>query len=75
MLKETSAKLTGNDRYEGFGIDVIDELSKKLGFNYIFKIQENGVYGSLNKETGEFNGMLKEIIDGVNFIILSAIYK
>lgn len=69
MLKETSAVLTGNEQYEGFGIDIIDELSKKLGFNYVFRIQADGVYGSLNKETNEFSGMLKEIIEGVSVSI------
>lgn len=71
MLKETSAILTGNDQYEGFGIDVIKELSKRLGFNYIFKIQQDGAYGNLNKETGEFNGMLKEIIEDVSIFFTS----
>lgn len=65
MLKETASTLSGNEQYEGFGIDIIDELSKRLGFNYVFRIQADGVYGSLNKETGEFNGMLKEIIEEV----------
>lgn len=63
MLRKTPAKLTGNDRFEGFGIELIDELSMMLGFNYTFKLQEDSVYGSLNKETGEWNGMIRELID------------
>lgn len=66
MLKKTAVKLTGNDRFEGFGIELIDELSMMLGFNYTFKLQEDSVYGSLNKETGEWNGMIRELIDYVS---------
>lgn len=64
MLKEASTAMTGNDRFEGFGIELIDKLSQKLGFNYTFILQEDGAYGSLNRETGEWNGMLREIMDG-----------
>ncbi|XP_026481358.1 glutamate receptor ionotropic, kainate 3-like [Ctenocephalides felis] len=63
MLKDSSVKLNGNDRFEGFGIELIDELSKMLGFNYTFHIQEDGVYGSLNRQTGEWNGMMKELLE------------
>jgi glutamate receptor, ionotropic, invertebrate len=42
---------------------LIQKLSEKLGFNYTFKLQEDGAYGSLNKETGEWNGMMKEIME------------
>ncbi|XP_044732050.1 glutamate receptor ionotropic, kainate 2-like isoform X2 [Chrysoperla carnea] len=64
MLKDSADKLTGNDRYEGFGIDLIHELSLMLGFNYIYAIQEDNNYGSINKKTGEWEGMLREVMDG-----------
>lgn len=65
MLKESDEVLTGNDQYEGFVFDIIDEISKMLGFNYVFKLVEDSRYGSPNKETGEWNGMIKELLDGV----------
>lgn len=55
MLKDTSAGLTGNDRYEGFGIDIIDELSKLYGFNYEYIEQADGVYGELDNITNEWS--------------------
>ncbi|XP_060525037.1 glutamate receptor ionotropic, kainate 2-like isoform X4 [Cylas formicarius] len=64
MLKETTAQLTGNDRFEGFCVDVIQELSAMLGFNYTFIIQADGANGDLNRITYEWNGMIREIIDG-----------
>lgn len=65
MLKEAANPLTGNDRFEGYGIDLIHELSLLLGFNYTFKLQEDGNYGTKDLVTGEWNGMLREIMDGV----------
>lgn len=73
MLKETTTQLTGNDRFEGFGIDVIHELAQILGFNYTFIIQEDGANGNLDRTTNEWNGMIREIIDGVSETITFAI--
>lgn len=70
MLTESSKKLEGNDRYEGFGIEIIDELSKMNEFNYTFEIQEDGVYGSYNSQTGKWTGMMEKIMDGVTIACL-----
>uniref|UniRef100_A0A6P7GIM5 Glutamate receptor ionotropic, kainate 3-like isoform X2 n=1 Tax=Diabrotica virgifera virgifera TaxID=50390 RepID=A0A6P7GIM5_DIAVI len=64
MLKDSTTQLLGNERYEGYGIDLIEELSKILGFNYTFELQADGKYGVLNKVTGKWDGMMGEIIDG-----------
>ncbi|XP_053945127.1 glutamate receptor ionotropic, kainate 2 isoform X1 [Anastrepha ludens] len=64
MLKETAVKLEGNDQYEGFGIELIEELGKKLGFSYTFRLQEDNKYGSFNPKTGKYDGMMLEIIEG-----------
>lgn len=66
MLKESANMTMGNDRYEGFGIDIIHEMSKILAFNYTFEVQADNVYGSLNEKTGQWNGMLGRIIAGVS---------
>ncbi|XP_053993470.1 glutamate receptor ionotropic, kainate 2-like [Hylaeus volcanicus] len=64
MLKESADMMTGNDRYEGFGIDIIQELSKMLGFNYTFEVQADSVYGSFSHKTKKWTGMLGKIIEG-----------
>lgn len=66
MLKDSAQQLTGNDRFEGIGIDLIHELSLMLGFNYTFQLQEDGVYGSINNVTKEWSGMIRELIDEVS---------
>lgn len=64
MLKDSALELTGNSRFEGFGIDIIHELSIMLGFNYEFRLQADGKYGSLNNVTQEWDGMIRELRDG-----------
>lgn len=66
MLKDSATLLTGNDRFEGFGIDLIHELSLMLGFNYTFTLQEDKVYGSIINGTNEWDGMIRELLDMVN---------
>lgn len=57
MLTETSETKYGNDRFEGFVIDLIRELSELLGFKYVFKLVDDGKYGSVN-ENGTWNGLI-----------------
>ncbi|XP_030751946.1 glutamate receptor ionotropic, kainate 2-like isoform X2 [Sitophilus oryzae] len=64
MIKQLPDQLIGNDRYEGFGIDVIHELSLLLGFNYTILEQKDGVIGNLNRNTNQWNGAIREIMDG-----------
>lgn len=65
MLKDNYQELNGNERFEGFVFDIIDEISAMLGFNYEFKLVADSKYGILNEETGEWNGMIGEILTGV----------
>ncbi|CAG5028258.1 unnamed protein product [Parnassius apollo] len=64
MLKESSIKLEGNNRYEGFGIELIEELAKMNEFNYTFEIQADGVYGAYDKKQRKWSGMMAKIMDG-----------
>lgn len=65
MRKDSSEKLTGNAQFEGYSLDLIHEISKILGFNYTFRLVPDGKYGSLNRETKEWDGMMKELLDQV----------
>lgn len=66
MRKDSSEKLTGNAQFEGYSVDLIHEISKILGFNYTFRLVPDGRYGSLNRETKEWDGMMKELLDQVS---------
>ncbi|XP_034246071.1 glutamate receptor ionotropic, kainate 2-like [Thrips palmi] len=64
MLKEASKKLSGNEQYEGFGVELIDELARMLGFNYTFVVQEDGNYGTCDPDDGTCTGMMAEVNEG-----------
>ncbi|CAG9133262.1 unnamed protein product [Plutella xylostella] len=59
-IKESLQELEGNDRYEGFTVDLIEELSKLLEFSYEFR--EQNKYGTLYAN-GKWDGMVAEIMD------------
>ncbi|XP_015121885.1 glutamate receptor ionotropic, kainate 2 [Diachasma alloeum] len=61
MLKESATMRTGNDRYEGFAIDIIQELSKMLHFNYTLVEQVDKEYGRPD-DNGRWSGMLGKIM-------------
>ncbi|XP_050309100.1 glutamate receptor ionotropic, kainate 2 isoform X3 [Anthonomus grandis grandis] len=63
MRKEASEKLIGNAQFEGYAVDLIHEISRTLGFNYTIKLAPDGRYGSLNRETNEWDGMIRELLD------------
>lgn len=65
MFKETTTKLEGNEKYEGMGVDVIHELAMMTGFNYTFREQKEGGSGNPDKESGQWDGMIGEVISGV----------
>ena len=52
MYVESFEKLSGNDRFEGFAVDLASELSQVLGFNFTFKLVDDGkVMRDRNRET------------------------
>ena len=57
MLKDSAIERIGNEMYEGFAVDLIEELSKLMGFKYIFKLVKDGKYG-IKDEKGDWNGMI-----------------
>ncbi|UXI16918.1 hypothetical protein NH340_JMT02861 [Sarcoptes scabiei] len=61
MLKESAIERSGNEQFEGFAVDLIEELSRLMGFKYRFKLVSDGAYG-IKDEKGEWNGMIGELI-------------
>uniref|UniRef100_A0A8C5GP09 Glutamate receptor n=1 Tax=Gouania willdenowi TaxID=441366 RepID=A0A8C5GP09_GOUWI len=64
MVKKSDKELVGNDRYEGYCLDLLKELSNILGFTYEVRLVADGKYGAQN-DKGEWNGMVRELIDHV----------
>ncbi|KAM9405263.1 LOW QUALITY PROTEIN: glutamate receptor ionotropic, kainate 2 [Salvelinus alpinus] len=62
MFKKSDKALYGNDRFEGYCIDLLRELASILGFTYELRLVEDGRYAQ-DETTGQWNGMVKELID------------
>ncbi|NXN99051.1 GRIK3 protein, partial [Rhinopomastus cyanomelas] len=62
MFRKSDTALFGNDRFEGYCIDLLKELAVILGFSYEIRLVEDGKYGAQD-EKGQWNGMIKELID------------
>ena len=65
MRTSSSRNLVGNAGFEGYAIDLIGEIANILGFNYTFKWVDDGAYGSKSQETGEWNGLMGELLSQV----------
>ncbi|XP_067125926.1 glutamate receptor ionotropic, kainate 2 isoform X5 [Centruroides vittatus] len=62
MLK-AERNLTGNERFEGFCIDLLKTIADLLGFSYELHLVPDKKFGAENTTTGEWNGLVREIID------------
>uniref|UniRef100_A0A8C1QV32 Glutamate receptor n=1 Tax=Cyprinus carpio TaxID=7962 RepID=A0A8C1QV32_CYPCA len=62
MLKKSDKALVGNDRFEGFCIDLLKELASILGFSYEIHLVPDGKYG-FQDDKGQWNGMIKELME------------
>ena len=63
MLKKTTDVLDGNEKYEGFIVDLAKEIAAIVGFNYT--IVPTKSHGSMDK-SGQWNGMIRELLEEVN---------
>ncbi len=64
MYKQTERTLYGNDRYEGFCIDMLNEISKLRKFAYIIHEVKDRGYGG-DDGFGNWDGMVGELMRGV----------
>ncbi|XP_037578968.1 glutamate receptor ionotropic, kainate 2-like isoform X2 [Dermacentor silvarum] len=62
MLKASAHKLSANDRFEGFCVDLLREISQHLGFRYRIRLVRDGAHGTRDAQ-GRWNGMVRELID------------
>ncbi|KAJ1151843.1 hypothetical protein NDU88_004622 [Pleurodeles waltl] len=63
MFKKSDKPLYGNDRFEGYCVDLLRELATILGFTYEIRLVEDGKYGALDDASLQWNGMVRELMD------------
>ncbi|XP_059369690.1 glutamate receptor ionotropic, kainate 4 [Carassius carassius] len=61
MLRANHQELEGNERYEGFCVDMLKELADILKFKYRIRLVGDGVYG-VSGANGTWTGMVGELI-------------
>ncbi|XP_034288754.1 glutamate receptor 2 isoform X1 [Pantherophis guttatus] len=64
MMKKNFEFLEGNERYEGYCVDLAAEIAKHCGFKYKLTIVGDGKYGARDAETKIWNGMVGELVYG-----------
>ncbi|KAM4619801.1 glutamate receptor 1-like [Polymixia lowei] len=64
MLKKNHEQLVGNDKYEGYCVELATEIAKHVGFAYRLELVGDGKYGSRDAETKMWNGMVGELVYG-----------
>nr|XP_020470267.1 glutamate receptor 3-like [Monopterus albus] len=64
MIKKNYMHLEGNDRYEGYCVDLASEIAKHVGIKYKLSIVMDGKYGARDPDTKTWNGMVGELVYG-----------
>ncbi|XP_026989931.1 glutamate receptor 4b isoform X3 [Tachysurus fulvidraco] len=64
MLKKNWENYEGNDRYEGYCVDLAYEIANHIGIKYKISIVPDGKYGARDPDTKIWNGMVGELVYG-----------
>lgn len=65
FLQEEPYTMSKGSGLEGYCVDLLAQLSQKLGFKYHLKLVKDGRYGAVDS-SGNWNGMVGEVIRGVS---------
>uniref|UniRef100_A0A8B9H5V3 Glutamate receptor n=1 Tax=Astyanax mexicanus TaxID=7994 RepID=A0A8B9H5V3_ASTMX len=64
MLKKNHEQFVGNDKYEGYCVELAAEIAKHVGYSYRLELVGDGKYGARDAETKMWNGMVGELVYG-----------
>ncbi|XP_032811033.1 glutamate receptor 2-like isoform X1 [Petromyzon marinus] len=64
MLKKNHEQFEGNDKYEGYCVDLGQEIAIHEQFEYKWSVVPDGAYGARNPDTKVWNGMVGELVYG-----------
>eukprot|EP00116_Pleurobrachia_bachei_P001533 sb/3461795/ len=59
--------------YTGINIEIVEMMGSKLGFTYHFVQPEDMKYGRKNDTTGEWNGLIRDLLDNKTDMIIVAL--
>lgn len=58
-------------KLEGYCVDLIQKLSEEVGFRYTLRLVEDSFFGAPNNDTGEWNGMIGDLVRGKSQVALA----
>uniref|UniRef100_A0A8C4T2B9 Glutamate receptor n=1 Tax=Erpetoichthys calabaricus TaxID=27687 RepID=A0A8C4T2B9_ERPCA len=64
MLKKNHEQFEGNEKYEGYCVELAAEIAKHVGYRYRLQIVPDGKYGARDPDTKVWNGMVGELVYG-----------
>ena len=73
LQPEEIEKMVFAAKYEGYVVDLIKALAKEVKFKYEMYIVADKAYGAYNEKTGQWNGMIRDLIDRVRTFLYSCI--
>lgn len=69
VMMHYGKNLTGNERFFGFCVDILARVAKEVGFDYILDLVPDKKYGACDPTTGEWNGMVLQLMKQVSIFI------
>ncbi|MBN3287694.1 GRIA1 protein, partial [Polyodon spathula] len=64
MLKKNHEQYEGNEKYEGYCVELAAEIAKHVGYKYRLEIVPDGKYGARDPDHKVWNGMVGELVYG-----------
>ncbi|XP_074042751.1 glutamate receptor ionotropic, kainate 2 isoform X4 [Leptinotarsa decemlineata] len=62
VMMHSGKNFTGNNRFYGFCIDILERVSQEVGFDYLLDLVPDRKYGAHDQQTGSWNGMVRQLI-------------
>ncbi|KAL1438641.1 hypothetical protein MTO96_047889 [Rhipicephalus appendiculatus] len=62
LRKDSKSASAGEERLDGFCVDVLRQMALLLGFRFELRLVRDGTYGTVNAR-GEWSGIIREVMD------------
>jgi hypothetical protein len=73
-LKPNADELTGNDRYEGYCVELAYKVMTRLNLDYEIRLVADGKFG-VRDSNGSWNGMVGELVRRVSTVTKRRLYN
>jgi len=70
-----SGNWSGNAQFEGFCIDLLRWVANQVGFNYVIRLVPDHMYGAMDPETKQWNGIVRQLMEKVSLFLNIFLFK